>query len=209
MIIYYSVEDELSGAVAERLIREFCPDCTGAIRLGKAHPGFGYIKSNLRRFHDLSQKSPVLILTDLDRVACPPALRSNWLKDATISEPLPDNMLFCVVQTEIESWLLADSNGISELLQISPAKLTRNIENDVLDAKEYLVRLARTSSNAQIRKELAPAPKSQALVGLSYNYRLATFVDGSWNPSEAANHSLSLRRAVNKLSSLKSVDLDS
>lgn len=209
MIIYYSVEDELSGAVAERLIREFCPHCTGTVRLGKAHPGSGYIKNNLRRFYDLSHKSPVLILTDLDRVACPPALRSSWLKDATISEPLPSNMLFCVVQTEIESWLLADSNGIAGLLQVSPAKLSRNIEKGVLDAKEYLVQLARASSSAQIRRELAPAPKSQALIGLSYNYRLSTFVGELWNPSEAANYSLSLRRAVNKLSSLKPVVLDS
>ena len=113
MTIFYCIEDELSRAVAERLILECCPPDTGIQELGKVYGGFGYIRKNLPKFHSLAQMSPVLIITDLDRVTCAPLLRSNWLKSAKISEPLPDKMLFCIAQTEIKSWLLADTEGIA------------------------------------------------------------------------------------------------
>lgn len=139
MTIFYCIEDELSRAVAERLIQECCPVGTRMQELGKVYGGFGYIKSSLQKFHALAQRSPVLIITDLDRALCAPSLRKSWLHSANISEPLPENMLFCIAQTEIESWLLADTNGIAAFLKVSPAKLTPNIEKSVLDSKESIL----------------------------------------------------------------------
>lgn len=203
MMIFYCIEDELSRAVAERLIHECCPIGTNMQELGKTYGGFGYIKNNLPKFHRLAQRSPVFIITDLDRGMCAPSLRNSWLQAAKIAEPLPDNMLFCIAQTEIESWLLADTNGIATFLKISPGKLTANIETSVIDSKEYLVRMARGSSNADIRGDLTPALESTASTGLSYNFKLSQFVCNDWNPREAATNSLSLRRAIAKLSSLR------
>ncbi|WP_412049867.1 hypothetical protein ACK6D9_20215 [Hoeflea sp. Naph1] len=202
MTVFYCIEDELSRVVAERLIRECCPIGTNMQELGKAHGGFGYIRKNLQKFHSLAQRSPVLIITDLDRGVCAPSLRNSWLQAANILEPLPENMLFCIAQTEIESWLLADTKGISTFLKVSPGRLTANIETSTVDSKEYLVRLAMGSSNADIRRDLTPAPKSTAPTGLSYNFRLSQFVCNDWNPREAAANSFSLRRAITKLSSL-------
>lgn len=203
MIIYYCIEDVLSRAVAERLIHECCPTGTIKQELGKAYSGFGYIKNNLKKYHNLAQNSPVLIITDLDQISCPPELRNNWLVSAKISEPIPKNMLFCIAQSEIESWLLADTNGIAEFLKISPAKLAANIETSVRSAKEYLVNLARSSSNADIRNDLTPSHKSAAPIGLNYNFRLSQFVSNDWDPREAAENSLCLSRTIAKLLSLE------
>lgn len=202
MMVFYCIEDELSRAVAERLICECCPCGTSLHELGKTYGGYGYIKRNLKKFHDLAQRSPVLIITDLDRVACVPSLRNSWLQSAKIQEPLPDNMLFCIAQTEIESWLLADTNGIAQFLKVSPKKLRASIETSIVDSKEYLVELAKGSKSADIRNNLTPIPRSTAPTGLNYNFRLSQFVCNDWNLQAAAANSLSLRRAVTKLSSL-------
>jgi hypothetical protein len=203
MIVFYCIEDELSRAVAERLIREYCPMGTNALELGRTFGGFGYIKKNLRKFYDLARRNPVLIISDLDHGACAPSLRESWLKSAKISEPLPEKMLFCIAQSEIESWLLADTNGIAAFLKISPTKLAPNIETSIADSKEYLVQLAKGSSSADIRNDLTPVPKSTASTGLAYNFRLAQFACNAWNPREAATRNLSLHRAIDKLTTLR------
>lgn len=202
MMIYFCIEDELSRAVAQRLIHKYCPPGTNTTELGRAYGGHGYIKKNLQSFYKLAQRSPVLIITDLDHGDCAPSLRGSWLSSANISEPLPDKMLFCIAQTEIESWLMADTNGIASFLKVSPAKLTHDIETSVIDSKEYLVELAKRSTDANIRKDLTPTFKSGASTGINYNYRLSQFVADDWDPEEAAKNSSSLRRAIAKLSSL-------
>lgn len=203
MKVFFCIEDQISRAVAERLIRECCPVGTSTQELGKAYGGYGYIKKNLGKFHQLAQVSPVFIVTDLDRASCPPSLRQNWLQSAGIQEPLPDNMLFCIAQTEIESWLLADATGISNLLKISYTKMNPSIETSVVDAKEYLVQLAKSSKNRSVRNDIAPSSKSAAATGINYNYQLSQFATYEWNFREAANRSVSLHRAVKKLSSLQ------
>lgn len=202
MTVFYCIEDQLSRSVAERLISDFCPPGTDAQELGQTYGGYGYIKKNLSKFRALAQRSPVLIITDLDRTACAPSLRNTWFEAAKISEPLPEKMLFCIAQTEIESWLLADSAGIAEFLKISVAKLTPNIESSIIDSKEYLVELAKKSADTSIRSDLTPKSRSAAATGLNYNNRLSLFVRDDWNPIDAAENSVSLRRAITKLTSL-------
>lgn len=202
MNVFYCIEDELSRAVALRLVTECCPPETSAHELGKVYGGFGYIKKNLNKFHNLAQRSPVLIITDLDNCECPPSLRRNWLASAKIREPLPENMLLCIAQTEIESWLLADTDNISAFLRVSRARLRPDIEKTVLNSKEYLVDLARTSSSAAVRNDLTPSANSAAATGINYNYRLSQFASNEWCPYVAAGNSASLNRAITRLSLL-------
>ncbi|MFT6659683.1 hypothetical protein [Maritalea sp.] len=202
MIVYFCIEDELSRTVAERLICDCCPAGTYSKELGKAYGGFGYIKSNLQKFHNLALTYPVLIITDMDQHQCPPSLRRNWLAAANLDEPLPNSMLFCIAQTEIESWLLADTRGIAQFLSISQARLQQNIELTVIDSKEYLINLARRSRNAAVRKEICPERGSSAITGMGYNYKLSQFVRNDWDVERAAENSSSLRRTINKLAGL-------
>lgn len=202
MNIFYCIEDELSRAVAQRLISVCCPAGTTFQELGQAYGGFGYIRKNLSKFCRLALRSPVLIITDLDRAECPPSLRASWLISENINEPLPKKMVFCIAKAEIESWLLADRVGVSAFLGISSTKIPLRFENSVVDAKEFMVDLARASRHADIRSDLTPAKNSRAATGLSYNYRLSQFVNETWNPVVAKTESISLNRAIERLTSL-------
>jgi hypothetical protein len=202
MIIYFCIEDEISRAVALRLIADYCPPGIASVELGKAFGGNGHIKANFRKYFQLAQHHPVFVITDLDREACPPSLRSKWLQAANLVEPLPDRMLFCIAQTEIESWLLADKDGISNFLNVNSARISSSVESSIRDAKEYLVEIARTSKSSEVRDALVPYDGSRATVGLSYNFKLSSFVKDVWQPSKAAESSTSLHRTIGKLSHL-------
>ncbi|WP_282093526.1 hypothetical protein [Epibacterium ulvae] len=199
MTFFYCVEDELSRSVAERLLTECCQPGIHTAELGSAYGGYGHIKKNLRKYYDLSKRCPVLIITDLDRQDCAPSLRRTWLHDHGISEPLPQNLVFCVAKTEIESWLLADTEGAARFLGISSAKMVHNIEDGIVDTKEYLVNLAKGSRDNSIKSDLTPDKSSSAATGIGYNYRLRGFVESHWNPFDARLKSVTLDRAMNKL----------
>lgn len=202
-MIFYCVEDALSRSVAEKLIDVYCPQGIVTSELGGVFGGYGAIKRKFSNYYDLSRRSYVFIITDLDRAECAPSLRTDWLVSAGISEPLPERMLFCIAQREIESWLMADTTGISKLLHISAARINNDVENAIIDAKEYLVHLARSSGSAAIRSGLLPARGSAASTGLNYNHILMDFVRSEWNPEAASENSISLRRAINKLSQVE------
>lgn len=199
-MIFYCAEDELSRSVAERLIKGYCPENIVISELGGVFGGCGDIKKNFDKYYRLSHQSYVFIITDLDKSECAPSLRQRWLSSARISEPLPDKMLFCIAQTEIESWLMADAAGISKILHISRAKLRNDVEHSVLDAKEYLVNLAKLSRSSIIKSGLTPGRGSKASTGLNYNHILVEFVKSEWDPVAASENSASLRRAIDKLS---------
>lgn len=200
MTIHYCGEDIVSRTVAERLIADFT-NLSGN-QLGGVQGGWTSIKANFKKYCDLSRHSPVLVTIDLDRNACPPSLRRRWLSDAKVVEPLPEFMLFCIAQREIESWLLADHDGIAEFLGIGSRMIDRDIENDVLDPKEYLVRLVQRSSRRTVKIDMLPAAGSLSKTGLGYNDRLSEFAKTSWQPLVAAANSRSLDRAIKKLQSL-------
>ena len=202
MTVFFAVEDELSRAVIKRLICDYISKET-PIELGKKYGGFGHIKNNMKKYADLSAYGRVIVITDLDDNECPPSLRSKWLSDSGIQDPLPDSMAFCIAVREIESWLLSDRINFAEFLGINAPSIDRDVEENVPNPKEYIVRLARKSRNRSVKEDIVPPRTSKAIVGLSYNSRLSSFVASTWNPSEASSRSTSLRRAIGKIENLR------
>lgn len=202
MSIFFCIEDGVSRAVAKKLIAECCPQQVNVNELGKAFGGYGYIKKNLRKFCDLAHRNAVVVITDLDKATCPPSLRRSWLGSEGLAEPLPDKMIFCIAQSEIEAWLLADVRGFAEFLKISPDKIDKNLEFSGYDVKDYIVRLAKMSRDASIKRDLVPQNSSAAKIGISYEYQLNKFIDERWNVFDAAENSISLRRAIKKMQSI-------
>lgn len=128
------VEDELSGAVMRRLIaatgRNFAID-----RIINAR-GNAQIKSGMQqKFRASSYALPHVVLTDLDRYPCPPALLDNW----GVTD-LPPRLLFRIAVREVEAWLLADREGIAEFLHIAVSKVPHAPEAED-DPKRTLNRL--------------------------------------------------------------------
>lgn len=202
MTVFFAVEDELSRAVIERLIHGYISKEIPTIELGKKYGGFGCIKKNLKKYADLSARHRVVVITDLDDNECPPNLRSKWLSDSGIQDPLPDSMAFCIAVREIESWLLSDRINFAKFLGIKVSSIDRDVEENVPNPKEYIVHLARGSRNRSVKEDIVPPRRSAATVGLSYNFRLSSFVTSTWNPSEASSRSTSLRRAIEKIKNL-------
>lgn len=186
------VEDELSGAVMRRLIaatgRNFTIDRMINTR------GYGQIKSGIGKFRTSSYALPHVVLTDLDRYPCPPALLDDW--GAT---DLPPQLLFRIAVREVEAWLLADREGIAEFLHVAVSKIPHIPEAED-DPKRTLINLARRSRKKRLAQELAPLPDSAAPIGPLYNARLSEFVNDKWDVGRAKLLADSLSRALNRLS---------
>jgi hypothetical protein len=131
LFIVLVVEDELSGDVMRRLIaasgRNFAID-----RLINTR-GNGQIKADIKKFRSASHAVPHVILTDLDQYSCPLDLLQAWK-----AVRLPQQLLFRIAVREVESWLLADREGIAEFLDVAIAKVPRNPESE-LDPKRTLI----------------------------------------------------------------------
>ena len=189
--IVVAVEDELSGVVMRRLIaasgRNFAID-----RLINTR-GNGQLKSGMKKFKSASHALPHVILTDLDNYTCPLALLKNWK-----AVHLPPRLLFRIAVREVESWLLADREGIAEFLHVAVAKVPRNPETEA-DPKRSLINLARRSRKRRLAEELVPSIGSSATIGPLYNARLSEFVNSAWDIDRAKVLADSLSRTISRL----------
>lgn len=186
-----ATEDELSEAVGLRLFSEL-PVPIPEPNLFRRN-GFGYLKARISTWRSLARHQVVVVITDLDRKSCPPALLEDWLGQVS----LPENMLLRVAVREVESWLLADHQGLQELLG-RRGKFPR--DPDLLpDPKQYLLAVAKRSDKKDIRRDLVREDGAAACQGLGYNSRLSSWVGAGWSPERAASRSPSLQRARQRL----------
>jgi hypothetical protein len=134
MRIFVAVEDDLSLALARRLIAE---QPTLEIFREKVCGGFGALKRDIRKFDDMAKNGlPVFLITDLDNGRCPYELTLEWLGNA----PHP-SFVFRVAVREIEAWLLAHPDPIAREFRISTAEFEQ-CPDDITDPKAMLLRLA-------------------------------------------------------------------
>lgn len=193
MVISLLVEGRLDEAVAKRIILEVGGE-TGVTYGQKGAP---YIRKKIGGFNNLAQGTPILCLIDLADVApdCPVDLLEKWLPHRN------PEMLFRVVVTEIESWILADRRSISHFLGVRQS-LVPHDSSTLEDPKASLVALARQSRFERIRKGLVPTDPTQNSQGSSYTTELRDFVFNRWDPVQAASNSDSLHRCMRAVDSL-------
>jgi len=202
---YIAVEDDLSEAVARRLLNHVRRGFEVRARyplpaLPHLHPelsGYGYLRANVQAFNNAAAETPHLLLTDLDVAACAPKLIQEWMGGA--AHP---NFIIRVAIREVEAWLLADANNMAHFLTLSPGDIPANVES-VAQAKEEVVRLARLSPNAEIQNNLVPRPGSTATTGRLFNRSLIGYVRDLWDIDAAAANADSLARALRALRSFK------
>jgi hypothetical protein len=189
--IYLVFEDALHEAVIERILAASRQTYCVGIRYNGG--GFGWIQKRINGFNMAAKGMPYLVLTDLDRHECAPALINAWL-----TGPRNPNLIFRVAVRQVEAWLLACRSDFARFAGVEehliPADTDR-IEN----SKKFLIDLVRHSGNAKLRSDIVPARGSTAKVGPNYNGRLISFVEKYWDPAMAKDCSLSLRRAVEAL----------
>jgi len=110
-------------------------------------------------------------------------------------------MCFRVAVREAEAWLLADRDSLGNYLGVSPEIIPRNPEN-LFDAKQALVNVARRSRRRAIREDMVPREGSGRQVGAAYASRVIEFVTASWEPGAAAAAAPSLRRCLDALTQM-------
>lgn len=183
-------EDDLSEAVMTKILMQFnnkyciCQSYSGN--------GFGYLKNNIRGFNQASVVNTHVMLTDLDNYECPVILKNDW-----IDFELNSNFIFRIAVREVESWLLADRQGIAKYFNVSLINLPLNPDLES-DPKNTLIQLAKRSKKREIREDIVPINKN-ATIGPNYNGCLAEFVFNYWSIDNAILQSESLRRSYYKL----------
>jgi len=188
-----ATEDALSEAIGKRLLtsHQLHPD------LLLRRNGVGYLRSRAQSWCELAQVQPLVMFADLDRTTCAPRLIEEWFGART----RPGNLVVRVAVREIESWVLADHDGVGQLfgrwclsrLPLDPDRLQ--------DPKEHLLQLAKRAPRA-IRDDIVASLGSVSRQAVGYNARLGQFVANLWSPERASVRSDSLRRANVRLKEL-------
>lgn len=190
-LIAIASEDELSEAVARRLVSELTGPwyITHALRRG----GFGYLRSRMDSWRQMARHQVVLVLTDLDQAACPVALLEDWGGQ----RPLPQNLLLRIAVREVEAWALADHEAVRRL--VGPKCVLPPRPDELPDPKQTFLRLSKVAPKG-VREDLLRIGEGARLAqGLGYNARLVPWVALDWNPQRAAERSPSLARTRRRL----------
>ena len=185
--IALATEDELSEAIGLRLIAESPFHEADVLPLRRN--GSGYLKSKVESWRQLAGQQVVLLLTDIDQIDCPVALRNEWLG----TRPVPDRLLLRIAVREIESWVLADHDAMRKLIgdrgKLPPAP------DELGDPKAFLLNMVRKYAPRDVKQDLLAERGAMASQGLGYNRRLVAWVKSDWSPDRAAARSPSLLRA--------------
>jgi hypothetical protein len=185
------VEDVLSDVVMRKVVASAGDHLV--VNRSVIAGGSGNIRSGLSKFRNASHVLPHVVVTDLDRYPCPPALLDDWG-----AVRLPGSLLFRVAVRETEAWLLADRDGLARMLGVDSRRIGRQPELES-DPKRTLVNLARKCRRRRLRDELVPAEGSPNQIGPAFNVRMSQFVRDSWNVGRASAVAPSLARTIDRL----------
>jgi hypothetical protein len=194
--VHVAVEDDLSEFVIRRLLLDTGRDYAIGTVFGRG--GFGYLKNTANNWNAAATAgTPILLLTDLDQHPCPTSLIDDWLDVERHA-----NLIFRVAVREVESWLLADREGLADFLGIDAVNIPL-LPDEIPDPKRSLVNLARRSRIRALRESIVPRRESTAVQGPDYNGCLGEFVRRKWGRDAAVESSPSLNRAWRRITTFE------
>ena len=190
------VEDRLSDAVATKILQHFDIEIVQRV----IYEGNSYLQRKAQNYnHAAHEECGIFMLTDLDSSKiCPPTLIQSWVKGR-----LNRWFFLRVAVMEVESWIMADRQAVSEFLAIPTNRIPQNTD-EIASPKEFLVSLARRSKNTRLRGALVPAQNDKSIkTGNEYNPQLSQFVRDHWDIGRAATVSPSLKRTLDRFNQEK------
>ena len=188
-------EDILSEVMLRRLLSDSEIPYSVEMALparGRADVGHGssYIEKRISGFNQAAVRAPWVVLLDLDRRPCAVEYVNQLLPSGASRY-----MVLRIAVTEVESWLLADTDAITKFFAVARHRVPSE-PDAIVDAKETLLNLARKGRcSRRIREAVLPHYPSAAH-GPDYNGTMMRFVDEHWSRDRAATSSPSLSRAV-------------
>ncbi|MBM3404985.1 MAG: hypothetical protein FJY10_08870 [Bacteroidetes bacterium] len=192
-------EDLVTQTIIERLIRQYRQD----LKVRNFLPARGgQIKNLAPMYNKLGH--PIILLTDLDTYECPPELISDWFGE----DDLNKHFLFRIAYGEAESWLMADREGFAKWSSVNVDLIPHS---KIIDRRKMISELEFPyKPSLYMMREIIPhsinkeflenlMPKEGAKKGPAYNSTMIPFVKQDWNIENAAQHSTSLCRTIEKL----------
>lgn len=153
--------------------------------------GKGAIDRDIKNYWKAARDYAYVVFRDLDRDGggCPVTLRAELVERTPGESP---NLLIRIVDQCIESWILADREGVAEFCGKSAAKVKLPPSHH----KPYLLSLMKDVKDAveQKGRELDFGP--------AYAVHLQRLMTRHWSIERAAAESDSLRRALERLTEL-------
>ena len=155
--------------------------------------GKGAIDRDIKNYWEAAQHVPYVVFRDLDRDegGCPVAVRSMLSSKTPGESP---NLLIRIVDQCIESWILADRQGVAEFCE-RPIASVRPYDSR---PKDHLLRLFQ---KAQF-KDAVLREGGKLAFGPAYATHLHHLMTHHWSIERAAAESDSLRRALERLTEL-------
>lgn len=186
------VEGELDERVAMRLVEE----AGGSVYQVHGKRGKPWLRRQIGGYRNAARRARWFVLVDLDRDACAPGLRADWVLGGDV-----ETLCFRVAVRSVESWLLADRVRLASFLGIARASIPHEPDG-IPDPKRALIGAAARSTRRHVRDALVP--RGRARVGPLYTGTLGLFVDEAWDPEDAAAASPSLAACRTRLAELVS-----
>lgn len=193
------VDTLVEGLLDESVARKLIVHCGHVPGDGYGKNGIDYLRAKAPGFNvKASYGNPILMLVDFmdTRLACPPAVLATWLPTRC------ERLLLRVVVPEIESWLLADRDGMAAFLGV-PSALIPAAPETLANPKQTLVNLARRSRRRHVKAAMVPADGVSAAVGPEYVVALQEFVGSVWDAEQAQVNASSLQRTLARLHALQ------
>ena len=156
--------------------------------------GRGNLDPRIARWCQPSNRRPILVVRDLDPHLgndCPPALVAHL----SGRPPRSATTLVRIAERELESWLLADREGVAHYFHLRGASIPASPDSDP-NPKRTLVNLCRSSTSSAIRRGMVPDPRGRREVGPEFTGLVIGFGTTSWNIDRARSTSPSLARAI-------------
>ena len=155
--------------------------------------GKGVIDRDIKKYWEAARVLPYVIFRDLDRdgEGCPVTLRAELVERTPAESP---DLLIRIVDQCIESWILADRQGVADFCNRSIASVRPTDSRQ----KEDLLRLFQ---KAQF-KDAVRREGSKLAFGPAYLVHLQRLMTDHWSIERAAVESDSLRRALERLTEL-------
>ena len=155
--------------------------------------GKGVIDRDIKKYWEAARVLPYVIFRDLDRdgEGCPVTLRAELVEHTPGESPC---LLIRIVDQCIESWILADRQGVAEFCE-RPIASVRPCDSR---PKDHLLRLFQ---KAQL-KDAVFHEGGKLAFGPTYETHLQRLMTDHWSIERAAAESDSLRRALKRLTDL-------
>lgn len=155
--------------------------------------GKGVIDRDIKKYWEAARVLPYVIFRDLDQdgEGCPVTLRAELVEHTPGESP---DLLIRIVDQCIESWILADRQGVAEFCDRSMA----SVKPPASHHKPYLLSLMKEAK----LKDAVEQQGRQLDFGPAYETHLQRLMTDHWSIERAAAESDSLRRALKRLTDL-------